>query len=633
MRFGREIKSFANNLRKLVDIAENAAENRPRCPFGNRYDDCRQALKPLLEAVGDFQGTIQECRKLLDDHNRFQRDAAGFIDNVQWHMGTQRDVDILRERVQFHSTKLLVLTKPFELHLLLEIRHELQELRREVQDIRGLLITILANGMLPDTVSLDVSFPEIPVEIEQRFHKASGRNDQDSPFDGANMPLVEGFDALVYQFARSTVDFNPVYQNVPEETQFVNLLKSKWIMDKLENRLHLQLDEPNSFWASYLREVKTKIVREYRRFDSNQLRAPPKETIIRLPDQCFTIWAKKAPPLRPPDLAERRHEEEFVLELSLPESAGSYTTVLNIFKRSAIEFRFVTSTKHSTNPGDYQKEVTINTNVIRVVPAYATPDAGLITHNILLSSSHVKDRRWQYLSSFEDVKALQHVLTGYRVHHTMASVSWSINGSSKPGEIGKGILELWQPQVLPKPGDDNASPNGQRNKSLSSPNSTANSRRPSTTLSTATTFVSGSSATSIINGSRGDATAVLMPEPPVLILFTVCDRKYSFIHLELDPDTFVNPELCLCRKYPREECQVAILKSTTKYMQIRRHCTQGLSESDLDTWDLARFRMPRHPQFEKVEVVPKAKYLRLEFPSTESKQQRFLPFVLPMIDR
>ncbi|KAG8527787.1 uncharacterized protein KY384_007941 [Bacidia gigantensis] len=616
-RFGREIQSLAKNLRDLVDVAEHAAEQRPRRPWGNHSDDCREALKPLLEAAGDFQATIKDCQKLLDDHNRFQRDAAGFIDNVQWHMGTQRDVDILRERVEFHSTKILVLTKPFELHLLLEIRHELQEVRLDLREIRGLLITVLANGKLPDTVNLEVSLPQIPVEIEERFHKASKMDSQGSPVKDNNMPLVEGFDALVYQFARSTVEFNPVYNNTPDEEQFVNLLKSKWIMERLEKSLYLELEGRDSFWASYLRELKTNIIQEYGRFHTRKLRAPPQDAIVLLPDQCFTIWAKQAPPLRPPDLAEKRHEEELLLELNLPESAGSYTTALTVFKRSAIEFRFVTSTKHSMNPGDYQKEVIINTDVIRVVPAYAIPDAG--ANNILLSSSHVKDPRWQYLSSFEDVKALQHVLTGYRVHHSMENVTWSINGSSSPGKIGKGVLQLWQRQVLPVPSENSPRPPMQRATSTSSPNS-SNLKRASTTLSTATTFVSGCSMTTVVNGTQSDATAVLMPENPVLVLMTLRHGIYTIIHLELEAEVAVNPKKCECRK-PGSQCQVAVLKSTNKHMQIRRHSTQGTSESDLDNWDLARFRMPRHPLFKKVEVVPKSEHLWLEFPSADDKEE------------
>ena len=105
LRFGREIKSFANNLQQLVAIIEHANSQRPQRPWRDPDDDCRVALQPVSEAVGDFRSTLKECEKLLDDNERFRRDRAGFVDNVVWHMSTQRDVDNLRERVHFHSTK------------------------------------------------------------------------------------------------------------------------------------------------------------------------------------------------------------------------------------------------------------------------------------------------------------------------------------------------------------------------------------------------------------------------------------------------------------------------------------------------------------------------------------------------
>ena len=63
------------------------------------------ALHPVSQAIGDFRKTLADCEKLLNDNSRFQRDSAGFVDNVVWHLSTQRDVDILRERIRFHGTK------------------------------------------------------------------------------------------------------------------------------------------------------------------------------------------------------------------------------------------------------------------------------------------------------------------------------------------------------------------------------------------------------------------------------------------------------------------------------------------------------------------------------------------------
>lgn len=59
----------------------------------------------MSQAIGDFRKTIADCEKLLSDNERFQRDSAGFVDNVVWHLSTQRDVEILRERIHFHGTK------------------------------------------------------------------------------------------------------------------------------------------------------------------------------------------------------------------------------------------------------------------------------------------------------------------------------------------------------------------------------------------------------------------------------------------------------------------------------------------------------------------------------------------------
>ena len=54
----------------------------------------------------------------------------------------------------------------------------------------------------------------------------------------------------------------------------------------------------------------------------------------------------------------------------------------------------------------------------------------------------------------------------------------------------------------------------------------------STTLSNSATLFSGSSATSVMAGSRGNGTAVLLPEAPTMVLFTVLEGKYTFLHLE-----------------------------------------------------------------------------------------------------
>ncbi|KAI4256860.1 MAG: hypothetical protein L6R42_005986 [Xanthoria sp. 1 TBL-2021] len=674
----REIQSFAENLQQLEAVVDNANRQRPPRRYGNSEHECRIALQPVSQAVGDFKKTLDECEKLLNDHERFRRDTAGFVDNVVWHVSTQRDCDILRERVQFHATKLLIVSKPFEIQLLLEIRQELRDLRRDVSEIKGLLVNLLRN----EEPALDiliyaqrVTFPGIPEEVVKRFSDSLTSYPPATFRDVANMPLKEGFDALVYNFAKSTVEFNPGFdpsQRTPEETQFVNLLKSRWILDRMEQSSHLSAAGTAPLWTSALAEIKSDIIKEYRRFDTNQLVAPPKDVIVRLPDECFSIWVVDAPPLVPPDLAEQRPLEDQILELALPDSVGTRRSSLHVFRRSPIELRLVTTTRDTANPGYHQEkgkphfthtallvyvidrsnvriDFIVNTDITRVIPAYGTPGGNNDSHNLLLSNRQVQDLRWQYLCTAEDVQSLQQALTGYRVHHSTNNFLWAINGSDKPHKTGKAMLQMWQPQSLPVPAEPSdtlpLSPI-QSSASVTSPRSSsfAGSNTPSrrsTALSTSTTLFSGSSATSVMVGNRGNGTAVKTPEPPVIVFFTMYDGKYAFLHFKrrfplsmfpkssrnlLIPNAvtdriYVDPERCYCRQNSRKPCRTVVIVTKDKSIDLRRFHASQESGKGLYTWDLARFRIPRHPQYKDVEVVKKVEYLTLEFDTVEAKNE------------
>ncbi|KAL8919556.1 MAG: hypothetical protein Q9172_004931 [Xanthocarpia lactea] len=385
------------------------------------------------------------------------------------------------------------------LQLLLEIRRELQDLRRDVSEIRGLLVDLLRNEepTLDSIISAQrVAFPEIPEEVVAKFMNSLSSNSPETFQDVSDMPLEEGFDALVYHFAQSTVLSDPGFdpsQRKPKETQFVNLLKSKWILDNMEH--------------------------------------------------------------------------------------SSYLTAADFI---------------------------VNTDITRVIPAYAAPGGATGSHNLLLSNRHVQDLR--------------------------SNVSWSINGSPKPEKTGKAMLQMWQPQSLSvcteAPDAVPLSPT-QSDLSVASPRSFSgswqsfvgsnNPSRHSTALSTSTTLLSGSSATSVMLGSRGKGTAIKTPEPPVIVFFSMYDGKYAFLHFELTDRVFVNPEKCHCRQNSKRPCCTVVIDTKDKTIDLRRFYASQEAGKGLYTWDLARFRIPKHPQHKDVEVVKKVEYLTLEFDSVEEK--------------
>ncbi|KAL9034636.1 MAG: hypothetical protein Q9180_005293 [Flavoplaca navasiana] len=220
LQFGREIEFLSESLKQLEAVINNANLQRPRRRWGNPDQESRVALLPVCQAVGDFRKTLDECEKLLNDHERFRRNTAGFVDNVVWHVSTQRDVEILRSRVQFHATKLFIITKPFEIQLLLEIRRQLQDVQRDVSEIKGLLVSLLRN----EEPTLDtlfaaqrIAFPAIPDEIADKFTIWLAMNPPDKFQDVSSMPLKEGFDALVYHFAQSKNAGGNAIRQPPEE--------------------------------------------------------------------------------------------------------------------------------------------------------------------------------------------------------------------------------------------------------------------------------------------------------------------------------------------------------------------------------------------------------------------------------
>ena len=65
-----------------------------------------------------------------------------------------------------------------------------------------------------------------------------------------------------------------------------------------------------------------------------------------------------------------------------------------------------------------------------------------------------------------------------------------------------------------------------------------------------------------------------------------------------------------------------ILESKKKKINLRRYHASQKSGKGLYTWDLARFRSPRHPEYDDVEILAKVKYLTLTFETVERELEQ-----------
>lgn len=617
-------------------MTEHARDKRIRRPWDPdfRDDDGRADLGALVEVIGDFYGTLRECQTLLDNRAKFGRNEANFVTNVLWHTTIESEVNNLKERVHLHETKLFFVIKPFELQLLIGIRSQLIQLNDNVEVLKGLVVTLHENENLErgaQQIHPAVQMLQIPEGVVNRFLDALNTNKPESFHDLIAFPLREGFDALVFHFAKSTVEFNPGVsqsQRVPEETQYINLLKSKWILEMLKASSHLSAAEPDFLWSSYLREVEMNIMDEYRRFETRRLVAPPSDDITRLPDDCFSIWVAEAPPIRPADLAEERPLEDKILELTLPSPVAK---TLTIFRNSDIEFRMVIAETlaDGMNKVFERESIPINMQSTRLIPAYtihgSTPAGSKSVNNVLLYRIQDHAPLWQYLKNAPDVALFQQALSGYRIFYDTSNVKWSLNGSKNPTKSGVGRVQTWQVKRLPKVVQNDGLDSDQCPVSpMSSMRSITEknlSRRASTAFSSMQSYLSASSMTSQITGQRANGIAIFPPEPPVMIIYTLCEEKYTFLHLELSTEVFVNDQACYCKKAPTT-CKRIVLEAKEKgKMIIRKSSAQEKGEKGLHSWDLARFRFPRHPEYKDLEVLPKTKYICLDFATVAAKDR------------
>lgn len=646
-QFGRDIKALGQNLERLNHIVTNADSQRPQKPWHNDDNERVTAgvVKSLSEVTGDFKQTLLDCQTLLSDNSKFQRSPANFVDNVAWHSSTERDVNSLRERVHLQMVKVNFIAKPFEIQLLLGIRRELQQLRKEVAALRTLLDWDPARiGYPADRTNHELCFL-VPDVLSDRFSKALTAKDPDLSRVRNGLPLKEGFDALVYHFARSTVDFKPspgTGQDVPEE-QYLNLFKSRWIIERLKESTYFQSLERESLWVEYMRELEDEVRDELVRFQEGGLPQPSFDMLLGLPDHCFSIWVDEGSSSRPAALTEHRPSEEKILELALQSGYGTHPSTLTIFRRSDTVLRLVSATKDNKNDSFHREEsVDVNMNQTNLVPLFAASQDNSTVNNNVLLCNHGQDTNSYNLRNPADVAMFQRALTGFRVSHDMSNISWHIEFDklSKSSISGKARLQFWHLKPLPKiqqPQDSESAEEGSSSSSDPTPGSPVGSINLRRFWTSGTTPLPGSSIASAVNGSPGNGIALTHPELPVLIIFTRWEGKYAFLHIQctliehqatslflpakvtlVERSLFLKQESCPNCRTQKRPCSRILIQSHSKKFCIRKLSAEQEKEQGLRGWNLGCFRYPGHPGFKKLPVL-KIKYLSLHFDTLDSE--------------
>ena len=274
-QLGQEICTFEASLKQLESIMTNTYQWH----FDADGTWATILLDTLGEVTGDFIRTLRDCEKIL---------SQKAVKHASLVLSRRKIANDLRQRVRYHTNKILLVCKPFELRLLRGIHGELQRVRKDVAPLKGILIEDTARSIHPKRSKTHDIRLVVPPELAERFEDWVTKP----------LPLGGGFDASMMYLENSTGKFEPGSgpdQNIPEETKFVDLLKSAWIMEKLKDSDYLRLAGSESLWADCIRELEIRINAQVSRFDTGELEPPTLGVISGLPDHCFAIQVPKEP--------------------------------------------------------------------------------------------------------------------------------------------------------------------------------------------------------------------------------------------------------------------------------------------------------------------------------------------------
>ena len=548
-RFGREIQSLGDGCKHLDSVITHSQSQGPTGPghqniTHQQIDNINTAtFKALSQVTGDFLQTLQDCERLLSNNSKFKRTKAGFVDNVVWHGWTEREVKNLTQRVQFHQTKISFIAKPLEMQLLLSIQRDVRGLRKEVAEIKGILVQDATRSSDSDSSPSREELLTVPPALALRFLEALSVNKPERFQVQDDLPLEEGFDALIFHFSNSTLICNPSLgqkPSVPDESQHLNLIKSVWILEKLKESAHFRSAGQDSLWAECIRKIEGEIRDQLNRFQKGDLCACAPKVLSQLPKHCFNIWVTEGASPHTTALTEDQTLEEKILELDLPSPSRTHQSTLTIFRKSHFAFRLVSTTTDDQNKDFYREEsVEVNMNHTRLIPTFAaTIDSCKAINKVLLCGDYSQPKVYD-LQDSTDVAQFQRALTAFKVFHDMSDIKWCIEYQrfAKHGISGMARLQLWHlkplPNILPQ---SESLPTGTEGSPIAtsehSPMRNANLRRFWTS---GTSQPSGNPISSPVMGSCGDGVVVLRPELPILIIFTQYEKKYSFLHLQCMP--------------------------------------------------------------------------------------------------
>ena len=446
-QFVDDIRILGQCLERLGDVVQIYEMRYPRRSWHHHRPGFENGEKLWPQLTGDFHQTLQECDAFLSRHGYLRGGRSRVSRNFRFFVSSaENSMENLTAKLRFHIDKVEFYTRPSEFDAVMRNGFEIENLRAQVASLED----FVRNGPRRSQTSRAEILSD---ESRNRFETAFSTNPTSWYQPGSEWPLKEAFEALTFHFAAGTVSFNSssAVNKTPELSQYLELAKSVWIVEKIKETTQFQNAGPESIWARRMRQLEDDLNGQMHRFETGELEKPSDQQMYNAIPDCWLVKSGNEEPPDPFCADEAGPQEEKILEVQLPSDAENRESALLVFREDDANFRLVTSTKQADMlVAQYDRELDVNTERNRLVPAYGNPHQGILPrYNLLLYDERGRRPKEFVCQSREDVHKLQRALTGYRVHHDMPLARFCINSSSKAEDRGGGLLQLWQFKPLP----------------------------------------------------------------------------------------------------------------------------------------------------------------------------------------
>ncbi|KAK7416812.1 hypothetical protein QQX98_005005 [Neonectria punicea] len=182
-----------------------------------------------------------------------------------------------------------------------------------------------------------------------------------------------------------------------------------------------------------------------------------------------------------------------------------------------------------------------------------------------------------------------------------------------------------------------APPSSRRSSTLATPASNITNGRTSSRSFSVSSAVSTSAVSTTSNSSGSDALSTTIstgtnttgllhrrPPKPMLVLFTQNpqDSKSSFVTIQIDEETSVNPDRCNCRRSGKEGtmCPIVSIEKSDgdANLAARRYDSTSLTGGEMD-WNLARLALNNPASTTSAVTWDKVKRLSIMFPEPNAR--------------